>query len=313
VLNGSIEQIDVTDAGFGYVNNPAVTISDTDGTGARAMANIANGKVTTIQIMDPGNGYTSSPMIIISPPPFPERMAVATAKVVNGFVVGIDITDGGFGYPTPPIVILSGDGSGATAAATVKSSFITTINIINPGSGYTSAPKVSIASPPFSPQLSINLTKVFLLDGVVVPGPRIATAIAQVVNGFVVGGTIVDSGFGYYASPVVTVSGGGGNGAIAVAKVVNGIITGITITNPGSGYTFLPDIDIHPPAFAPEQVGQLGVQLKVLLGSTNSLESSDDLNVWYPTGNPFVAQDEQLVQKFFVGTTNRYFRITEIR
>ena len=37
---------------------------------------------------------------------------------------------------------------------------ITGIKIVNPGSGYTSTPIVRIASPPFSPKLSIDVTRV---------------------------------------------------------------------------------------------------------------------------------------------------------
>ena len=44
--------------------------------------------------------------------------------------------------------------------------------------------------------------------------PSIATASAQVVNGFVVGATITSAGNGYTNNPVVTITGGGGSGAI---------------------------------------------------------------------------------------------------
>ena len=43
---------------------------------------------------------------------------------------------------------------------------------------------------------------------------------------------------------VVTITGGGGDGATAVANVVNGIVDNIIITNGGSGYTSSPTINI---------------------------------------------------------------------
>lgn len=83
--------------------------------------------------------------------------------------------------------------------------------------------------------------------------PRIATAIAQVVNGFVVGATVTDGGGGYTNTPSVTLSGGGGNGATAKATVVNGVVTAITVLTTGSGYTSAPTITIASPPFPPRR------------------------------------------------------------
>ena len=99
--------------------------------------------------------------ITIAPPPFPPKKATATSQVVNGFVVGVKITDFGFGYETAPTVLLvGGGGTGATAVATVQNGVVTGITITNPGTGYTSAPLVRIASPPFTPKLAIEVSKV---------------------------------------------------------------------------------------------------------------------------------------------------------
>jgi hypothetical protein len=84
-------------------------------------------------------------------------------------------------------------------------------------------------------------------------GPRIAASSAQVVNGFLVGATIVDAGYGYVSNPTVTITGGGGSGAKATATQFNGVVTSITITNPGSGYTSAPTITIAPPPFPPRK------------------------------------------------------------
>ena len=83
--------------------------------------------------------------------------------------------------------------------------------------------------------------------------PRISTATAQVVNGFVVGATITDGGYGYVSNPVITITGGGGSGAKATATQLNGVVTSITINNSGSGYTGTPTITIAPPPFPPRK------------------------------------------------------------
>jgi hypothetical protein len=84
-------------------------------------------------------------------------------------------------------------------------------------------------------------------------GPRIAASSAQVVNGFVVGATITDGGYGYVENPNVIITGGGGTGAKATAFQVNGVVASIIITNPGSGYTSAPNITIAPPPFPPRK------------------------------------------------------------
>jgi DNA-directed RNA polymerase specialized sigma24 family protein len=102
------------------------------------------------------------------PPPFPPRRAVATATLVNGFVVGAEISDGGFGYTAVPAVrITGGGGSGATAVAVVENGVVTAIAITNPGSGYTGTPQVSIASPLFSPELKVAVSRVTVTSKVV--------------------------------------------------------------------------------------------------------------------------------------------------
>lgn len=60
----------------------------------------------------------------------------------------------------------------------------------------------------------------------------------------VVGIDLVYGGTGYSANTTVTISGGGGTGAIANATIANGIITGFIINNRGDGYTSTPNVTI---------------------------------------------------------------------
>lgn len=145
--------------------------------------------------------------------------------------------------------------------------------------------------------------------------PRRATATASVVNGFVVGAEVTDSGCGYDDQPLVLVQGGGGTGATAVATVSGGRVTKITITDAGSGYTTIPRLSIGSPPFLPwleTFVSKVKVTMHVMLGANYILESSTDLKTWNQIGTRFTAQEEVIGQEFDVDVTGRFYRIHEV-
>ncbi|OWK40275.1 RTX toxin [Fimbriiglobus ruber] len=78
----------------------------------------------------------------------------------------------------------------------------------------------------------------------------IATATASLAAGGVASVAVTGGGGGYAFAPAVTLTGGGGTGAIATATVANGVVTGITVTNAGTGYTAAPTVTIAPPSTA---------------------------------------------------------------
>ena len=88
--------------------------------------------------------------------------ATAKAQVVNDFVVGMNaIGGGGHGYTLPPLVVIKGGGgSNAAATAIISEGRVTGFKVTNPGIDYTSEPKVLIASPPFSRELAIEVSRV---------------------------------------------------------------------------------------------------------------------------------------------------------
>ena len=55
---------------------------------------------------------------------------------------------------------------------------------------------------------------------------------------------IISGGFGYADPPTITISGGGGTGAVAVATIVEGAVIAITLTNRGREYTSVPTLTI---------------------------------------------------------------------
>lgn len=153
------------------------------------------------------------------------------------------------------------------------------------------------------------------IEGAYPPPPRKATAVAEIVNGFVVGVKISDLGSGYGVPPIVILTGGGGTGATAIATASRGGITSIKIINPGSGYSSAPTVKIASPPFTPRvtiDVAKVRVRLEVVLGRRYQIESSTNLGIWIKVGDTFVAQDEVLQQDFDVDVTGKYFRIMTI-
>lgn len=79
-------------------------------------------------------------------------------------------------------------------------------------------------------------------------GLTTATATATVGGGQVTGFTITNPGAGYGAPPTVSLSGGGGSGAVVVAVLGGtGGVIGINIINGGTGYGSSPTVTIAPP------------------------------------------------------------------
>jgi hypothetical protein len=59
--------------------------------------------------------------------------------------------------------------------------------------------------------------------------------------------SVVNGGNGYVTPPTVTITGGGGSGAMATASISGGVVTSITINTPGSGYVATATVTISPP------------------------------------------------------------------
>ena len=163
--------------------------------------------------------------------------------------------------------------------------------------------------------LSLEQMELFLQAGCPPPRLRAARASAQVVNGFVVGFTLLDAGYGYTNAPVVQISGGGGSGALASATVSNGIVTALIVESPGKGYTELPRVLIGSPNKPPTlhiRTLRVAVDLQVILGQRYQLYSSTDLVSWAPLGSEFIAESETIVREFEPSQTGQYFRVWEL-
>lgn len=142
---------------------------------------------------------------------------------------------------------------------------------------------------------------------------RRARAVAELVNGFLVGVTIKDGGQGFNEPPQVEIL-GNGTGAKALATIAHGRITGIVVTDAGSGYTGPVIVRVAAPLRAPRlsiAVQTVRVTLTAVEGRRYRLESSADLVDWRLIGE-IVAEADTLYRDFSVSETGSFFRIEQL-
>jgi hypothetical protein len=135
---------------------------------------------------------------------------------VDGGVTSVSVTAGGTGYTEGRLVAFSGGGGlGSIGVAHVGSGIITSIEITDTGAGYATAP---------TPSLGTGAT----FGTVTLSGTGVSTV------------PVTGGGTGYTDGQSITLTGGGGTGAVATANVVAGVITNVTVTTAGTGYTTAP-------------------------------------------------------------------------
>ncbi|MCK4156716.1 tail fiber/spike domain-containing protein [Klebsiella pneumoniae] len=98
---------------------------------------------------------------------------------------------------------------------------------------------------------------------------------------------VTAGGSGYTSAPTVTISGGGGSGALATATVSGGAVTKIFVLYKGFGYTYAPTIAIAggggSGATATGTVSSGGVIGQLQLGRCTFKDSSGDGKIYYGT------------------------------
>jgi hypothetical protein len=218
-----VTNIDLVDQGYGYLTAPRVTVDPSPaGVTASAVANLATwGSIDSIAVLSSGRGYTDVPSVDIS-----AQGADAAVGTVNFLVVSASVAAGGSNYRLGDVISIAG-GTGTSATVTVtgisNNGSVTAIALGNPGS-YTALPNLSsvptVVQPAGGSNCTLNLTM-----GI--------GAIAVSVGGI-----------GYSAPPVISVSGGNGDGAVVSAVVSAGRITAFEVVRSGSGYTAIPAITI---------------------------------------------------------------------
>ena len=207
--------VDIVDGGAGYTNAPLVRFIGGGGTGAQASAVVINGVVVAIDIINPGSGYTNTPIVVIDPPFISNPvLGIASISLLNfsNLLVGTN-------YQLQ--LFQSTTWVNQSASFTATNSFYTTMVSGTVGSG------------------DYRLAQV--------PVPVQATAVAQVVNGFVVSVRVNNPGSGYVIVPTVTIIANVGSNATAVASLNNSSVTSITVTSAGIHYANPVTVQIDPP------------------------------------------------------------------
>ena len=168
---GGVNQIIVTNDGYGYSGTPIVSISAPPNLGlefgqilgttelnenpSRATAvaittSIGGVKsIDRILITNTWYGYSVAPTVTISGGG--GTGASAISNIATGVINKIQVTDKGDRYYTPPIITINppvGVGVTATAIAKISSGRLSEVLLINAGSGYTSQPTITVSAPP---------------------------------------------------------------------------------------------------------------------------------------------------------------------
>lgn len=111
----SLQEIRISDPGFGYTSIPKVfiTSSDGEGSGAEAIAGIGTtGSVGIVTISLVGQDYVIPPLVTISDPPAGGVTAIATAVLDgSGSLSAIRLLNAGYGYTATPSVVVSAAGT----------------------------------------------------------------------------------------------------------------------------------------------------------------------------------------------------------
>ena len=142
-----------------------------------------------------------------------------------------------------------------------------------------------------------------------------ATAVAFVINGFVVSINVTFGGTSYTEPPEVSITGGGGSNAVAQAVISDGSVTAIHVLNAGSGYISTPTVTIAPPCVTWIDNIQMAPMLTIMgsVGATNQIqytENLQDTNAWTVLANFVLSSSPYL----FVDTSappapRRFYRV----
>lgn len=101
----SVQEVLITNSGYGYTVAPQVRFIGGGGKGASGIASIGDGVVGIITVTNAGSGYANPPFITFTG--ISTVSASATAVVsAAGTITSIRITNAGLGYTVPPTIVI---------------------------------------------------------------------------------------------------------------------------------------------------------------------------------------------------------------
>ena len=111
----SLQEIRITDPGFGYTSLPLVKFETDDGKGSNVAVQVGiatTGAVGIITLTNRGSDYVVPPTITFSSPPAGGVTAIGTALLQgDGKLSAIQITNAGYGYTTAPSITVGSAGT----------------------------------------------------------------------------------------------------------------------------------------------------------------------------------------------------------
>jgi hypothetical protein len=235
--NGTIDNVYITNRGQNYTS----AIVSVTGDGYRESDPIL---ITRAQVVVEGSGYSEDATIEFSPPFASSSPFISFGSVNLGQIIRNEYSDfyevstpGQLGSVQPTHkngTVLNGTSAlkyrGTTMFGTLSlrnDQNIVGVNLISRGTGYTEPPTVVITD----------------------PTGQGAQATAIIGDSSISNISVNSAGSNHnYVSPILTLVGGGGSGAILQPVVVDGDIDEVVIVSAGSGYTSIPTVRIEDPS-----------------------------------------------------------------
>ena len=297
--SGTIIAINIVIAGAGYPVAPAVTITDAgSGTGATGTATIdANGSITAIAVTAAGSGYTAPVVTIDASSGTGLRgMDPNWLTDVKDGMTGVAPTEGNLWFPhvyIPNQWPGNPDGSGSNplgrwdwgpwfwpvwplapgvvppTVSHTPEAFMDTM-LVN-GQPY---PYLNVSAAPYRLRI-LNACNDRMLN------LQLYKATPGIITNIVVAAG--SSGYDPLAPPYVTITGGGGRGAIATAVVSDlGVVTAVNVDIVGSGYSTVPSVAIDPPAFSGGVQATATAQIYILPTEVGMVPASPIAGITFP-------------------------------
>ena len=321
-----------TDLGYGYIEDPLVTVAPPAGVGGTTLQLqvpfVKTRSVIGVTMTQQGSAYTSSPTVSWSigssirhgALPSSPKPGVATSGGIAAtmalvdltnpqlgyMITGVRLTSGGFNLPdntaqNPTIVISGGKGTPAKAQAVVADGKVILINVVVPGTGYTVAPTIQIVG---GGGFGAAASVVGVTPIVYTPNPT--TGEITSTGGGLVSVTVTSPGFGYKSAPevriglattgITAITGKGVNATADAETQVDGQVTRVTPGNPGTGYPV--EIPSTTTPFIlidpPRRPG--GVQARAYISAVNGTGGITAITVSNP-GSGYTAQPNATVRQ----------------